>query len=164
GGSFREDLYYRLNVILINIPPLRERKEDIPVLTKYFIDKYSREFGKEIKKISSYAMELLMEYRFPGNVRELENIIERSVTLETGNIILPENLDISENGKPHWAISWNTDIPDKGISLNDEMAEVERILIKKALQKAEGSKAEAAILLNISRDSLNYRIEKLDIK
>ncbi|MDY6951551.1 MAG: sigma-54 dependent transcriptional regulator, partial [Thermodesulfobacteriota bacterium] len=91
-GSFREDLYYRLHVIPVNIPPLRERKEDIPVLTKHFIERYSREFSKEIKKISAYAMELLMGYRFPGNVRELENIIERSVALETSNIVLPENL------------------------------------------------------------------------
>ncbi len=162
-GSFREDLYYRLNVIMINIPPLRERKEDIPVLTKFFVEKYSKEFGKEIKKISSYAMELLMEYRFPGNVRELENIIERSVTLETGNIILPENLEISENGKPYRVISWNTDIPDAGISLSDEMEKIERELIKKALKKANGSKTKAAKYLNISFDSLRYRLEKLDI-
>jgi two-component system response regulator PilR (NtrC family) len=162
-GSFREDLYYRLNVILINIPPLRERKEDIPVLTKFFVEKYSKEFGKEIKKISSYAMELLMEHRFPGNVRELENIIERSVALETGNIILPKNLDISENGKPHQVISWNTDIPDTGISLTDEMEKIERELIKKALEKANGSKTKAAKYLNISFDSLRYRVEKLDI-
>ncbi|MBU2028170.1 MAG: sigma-54 dependent transcriptional regulator, partial [Proteobacteria bacterium] len=91
SGSFREDLFYRLNVIPINLPPLRERREDIPILTKHFIEKYSREFNKEIKTISAYALELLMEYPFPGNVRELENIIERSIALETSNIILPEN-------------------------------------------------------------------------
>ncbi|MDO9528387.1 MAG: sigma-54 dependent transcriptional regulator [Syntrophales bacterium] len=163
-GSFREDLYYRLNVILINIPPLRERKEDIPVLTKYFIEKYSKEFGKEIKKISSYAMELLMEYRFPGNVRELENIIERSVTLETSNIILPENLVLSENSRPDWDTALDADFPDDGINLNDEIARIEKKFIEKALQKAEGSKTKAAKYLNISLDSLNYRIEKLDIK
>ncbi len=162
-GSFREDLYYRLNVVLINLPPLRDRKEDIPVLTEYFIEKYSKKFGKEIKKISSYAMELLMEYKFPGNVRELENIIERSAALETSNIILPENLDISENGKTYEVISWNTDIPDKGISLSDEMEKIERELIKKALEKANGSKTKAAKYLNISFDSLRYRLEKLDI-
>ncbi|MBU2252126.1 MAG: sigma-54 dependent transcriptional regulator, partial [Proteobacteria bacterium] len=83
SGSFREDLFYRLNVIPINLPPLRERREDIPILTKHFIEKYSREFNKEIKTISAYALELLMEYPFPGNVRELENIIERSIALET---------------------------------------------------------------------------------
>ena len=96
-GSFREDLYYRLNVIPLHLPPLRERKEDIPVLTKHFIEKYSREFGKEIKTISAYALELLMQYPFPGNIRELENIIERSIALETSNIILPENLVLSKD-------------------------------------------------------------------
>jgi two-component system response regulator PilR (NtrC family) len=94
-GEFREDLYYRLNVIPISIPPLRERKDDIPVLTKYFIEKYSHEFGKGIKNISNYALELLMDYSFPGNVREFQNIIERSVALEHSSIVLPENLMIS---------------------------------------------------------------------
>ncbi len=97
SGSFREDLYYRLNVIPLHLPPLRERKEDIPALTRHFIEKYSREFGKEIKTISAYALELLMHYPFPGNIRELENIIERSVALETSNIILPENLILSQD-------------------------------------------------------------------
>ena len=96
-GSFREDLYYRLNVIPLHLPPLRERKEDIPVLTKHFIEKYSKEFGKEIKTISAYALELLMQYPFPGNIRELENIIERSIALETSNIILPENLIMTKD-------------------------------------------------------------------
>ena len=96
-GSFREDLYYRLNVIPIYIPALRDRKEDIPILTEYFIRKYSKEFGKELRNISSYAMELLMQYRFPGNIRELENIIEKSVALETSNIILPESLAFSDS-------------------------------------------------------------------
>lgn len=161
-GSFREDLYFRLNVIPIHIPPLRERKEDIPVLTKYFIEKYSKEFGKEIKTISSYAMELLMEYPFPGNVRELENIIERSVALETSNIILPENLILSAN--IHNLNSFQKDnMPDTGINLNEEIARFERNLIEIAIQKAKGSKVKAAELLHVSSDSLKYRIEKLDI-
>ena len=164
NGSFREDLYYRLNVIPINIPPLRDRKVDIPALAKYFIEKYSRDFGKEIKKISSYAMGLLMEYRFPGNVRELENIIERSVALETTNIILPENLVLSENSKLDRDYAMNIDIPEEGIKLNEEIAKIEREFIRKALQKAEGSQKKAAKYLNVSFDSLRYRIEKLDIK
>jgi len=162
-GSFREDLYYRLNVILINIPPLRERKDDIPVLARYFIEKYSKEFKKEIKKISPYAMELLMKHRFPGNVRELENIIERSVALETTNIILPENLVRSENSISDQDTIQDVDLPDEGINLNDEMAKTERQLIKKALKKTNGSKTKAAKYLNISFDSLRYRLEKLDI-
>lgn len=162
-GTFREDLYYRLNVIPIHIPPLRQRKEDIPVLTSYFIEKYSREFGKEIKTISAYAMELLMEYQFPGNVRELENIIERSIALETSNIILPANLVLSggiRRQKSHEDI----DIGDGGINLNEEVAKFEKTLIEKAFRKAMGSKARAAELLQVSVDSLRHRIEKLNIE
>lgn len=163
-GSFREDLYYRLHVIPVNIPPLRERKEDIPVLTKHFIERYSREFSKEIKKISAYAMELLMGYRFPGNVRELENIIERSVALETSNIVLPENLVLSKDHGQDQRSILNIELPDEGISLNEEMAKIESAFIKKALDKAKGSKSKAAELLSVSLDSLRYRLEKLDLR
>ena len=163
NGGFREDLYYRLNVIPVEIPPLRERNEDIPLLTSYFIEKYSKEFKKEIKKISPYALQLLMKYPFPGNVRELENIIERSVALETTNIILPENLVMPGAGGIDEDAGLSAGIPDEGINLNDELARVEGLLIKKALQKANGSKTKAAKYLNISFDSLRYRLEKLDI-
>ncbi len=163
NGGFREDLYYRLNVIPLKIPPLRERNEDIPLLTSYFIEKYSKEFGKEIKKISPYALRLLMEYSFPGNVRQLENIIERSVALEATNIILPENLDMPEDSGQDQDTALNAVIPEGGINLNEDLARVEGLLIKKALQKANGSKTKAAKLLNISFDSLRYRLEKLDI-
>ena len=163
-GDFREDLYYRLNVIPISIPPLRERKDDIPVLTKYFIEKYSREFGKGIKNISNYALELLMDYSFPGNVRELENIIERSVALEHSSIVLPENLMISrENSAAKNETFKIENIPDQGLNLNDELARFERAIIGKALEKSKGSKTKAAELLMISFDSLRYRIEKLGI-
>ena len=162
SGSFREDLYYRLNVIPLHLPPLRERKEDIAALTRHFIEKYSREFGKEIKTISAYALELLMHYPFPGNIRELENIIERSVALETSNIILPENLILSHAHvkKESDALS---EISETGINLNDELAKFEKALIEKALLKAQGSKTKAAELLKISYDSLHYRSEKLGV-
>jgi two-component system response regulator PilR (NtrC family) len=163
-GSFREDLYYRLHVIPVQIPPLRERKEDIPILTRHFIERYAKEFGKEIKKISSYAMELLMGYRFPGNVRELENIIERSVALETSNIVLPENLVLSRNNQHGQRSLLDIELPEEGINLNDEMAKIESALIKKALEMANGSKSKAAELLSVSLDSLRYRLEKLDIR
>ena len=162
SGSFREDLYYRLNVIPFHLPPLRERKEDIPVLTKHFIEKYSREFGKEIKTISAYALELLMQYPFPGNIRELENIIERSVALETSNIILPENLILSQ-GMTKKEGNLFSELPDTGINLNEELEKFEKALIEKALLKAQGSKTRAAELLRISYDSLHYRSEKLGI-
>ena len=163
-GAFREDLFYRLNVIPIQMPPLRKRKEDIPILARHFIEKYSRQFGKEIRKISSYALELLMEYQFPGNVRELENIIERSVAMEQSNIILPENLVLSGGEKDEQNKGLDLELPDEGIHLDAEMARLERHLIEKALQKAKGTKTKAAQLLNMSRDALNYRIEKLDIR
>jgi two-component system response regulator PilR (NtrC family) len=162
SGSFREDLYYRLNVIPFHLPPLRERKEDIPVLAKHFIEKYSHEFGKEIKTISAYALELLMQYPFPGNIRELENIIERSVALETSNIILPENLILSQgvSGEKNTPV---IQITDSGINLNEELERYEKGLIEKALLKANGSKTKAAELLGITYDSLHYRSEKLGI-
>jgi two-component system response regulator PilR (NtrC family) len=162
-GSFREDLYYRLNVIPVKIPPLRQRKEDIPLLVNYFIEKHSRNFKKEIKKISSYALELLMEYPFPGNIRELENIIERSVALESTNIVLPENLVIPGTDENERGIVYNIAIPEEGINLNAEMAKFERYLIQEALEKAGGSKTKASKYLNISFDSLRYRLEKTDV-
>ncbi|MBP8986057.1 MAG: sigma 54-interacting transcriptional regulator, partial [Syntrophobacterales bacterium] len=164
-GKFREDLYYRLNVIPIWIPPLRKRKEDIPLLVRYFSEKYSREFGKDVKKISAYALELLLKYEFPGNVRELENIIERSVALETSNIILPENLVISKQGEGEkkGLPAMGIELPEEGIMLNETMNEVERSLITKALDRARGSKKRAAELLHISYDSLKHRLEKFGI-
>jgi len=161
-GSFREDLYYRLNVIPIHLPPLRERKEDIPVLTTYFIEKYSHEFGKEIKTISAYALELLIQYPFPGNIRELENIIERSIALETSNIILPENLIMTKDLGDLGYIPIR-EMSDVGLDLNDELAKFEKRLIEQALEKAGNSKSRAAELLKISYDSLHYRSEKLGI-
>ena len=163
SGLFREDLYYRLNVIPIHLPPLRERREDIPILTKFFIEKYSREFNKEIKTISVYALELLMEYPFPGNIRELENIIERSIALETSNIILPENLVLPEGVEPKGCFPI-PELPDAGLNLNEELARIEKGLIEKALKKAEGSKTRAAELLGINYDSLHYRSEKRGIR
>jgi len=95
AGNFREDLFYRLNVIHVDIPPLRERMDDLPAMAQHFLEKYAREMGKSIHKLSSYALDMLARYDFPGNVRELENMIERSVALATTNIILPESLALS---------------------------------------------------------------------
>ncbi len=162
-NTFREDLYYRLNVIPIHLPPLRERREDIPVLAKHFIEKYSREFGKEIRNMSVYALELLMDYAFPGNIRELANIIERSVALESSNIILPENLVLSDSREPAISVS-DYRIPGDGVDLNEELARIERQWIHSALEKAKGSKTKAAELLHVTVDSLRYRIEKLGME
>ena len=164
-GEFREDLYFRLNVIPIQMPPLRERKEDIPLLTRHFIEKYAREFGKEVRTISSYGMELLMGHAFPGNIRELENIIERGVAIETSNIILPENLTLAAKAdKGGEEKSMELHIPDEGIDLNAELEKIEKKAIEEALVKTKGSKTKAAELLRVTFDSLRYRIEKLGIE
>ena len=161
-GVFREDLYYRLNVVPIHIPPLRERKEDVIPLIDHFVQKCSAGFDNESKKISSYSIELLLEYGFPGNVRELENIIEKSVALGISNIVLPENLVLTGDESESGSIL-ELELPEGGINLNEEISKIERNLITKALKKTQGSKSKAAKLLNVSLDSLRYRIEKLRI-
>ncbi len=159
--KFREDLYYRLNVIQIRIPPLRERKMDIPLLAQYFLEKYAREMGKEIKQISSYALDALKNYHFPGNVRELENIIERSVALETSNIILPESLTLASYKKGVKEVAvFDLDLPPSGIDLDEVINRMEKSLLLKALERTHGVKKKAAELLNISFRSLRYRLEK----
>ncbi len=162
--KFREDLYYRLNVIQLRIPPLRERTMDIPLLAQYFLEKYSREMGKEIKQISAYAVDALKGYHFPGNVRELENIIERSVALETSNIILPESLVLAtyKQGRKETS-TLDMDIPPEGMELDEIMNKMEKYLLVKALEKSHGVKKKAAELLNISFRSLRYRLEKQGI-
>jgi two-component system response regulator PilR (NtrC family) len=160
---FREDLYFRLNVIHISMPPLRDREGDLPILSQCFIEKYSRELGKDVKKISAYAMDILSEYSFPGNVRELENIIERSVALETSSIVLPESLTLSnfqKHGGAETADRRSTDLTHEGINLDQVMARVERDYILKALDITQGSRQKAAALLGISERSLRYRLEK----
>ncbi|SPD74050.1 fused response regulator of ato opeon, in two-component system with AtoS: response regulator; sigma54 interaction protein [uncultured Desulfobacterium sp.] len=161
-ASFREDLFYRLNVVAIEMPPLRKRKEDIPLLTDFFLRKYSEKFGKETKTISTYSMELLMDYAFPGNVRELENIIEKSVALGMSNIVLPENFSLSQGEYDCYSF-FDGALIEGGINLNKEMDKFEKNLIEKALGLSQGSKSGAAKILNVSLDSLRYRIEKLGV-
>jgi two-component system response regulator PilR (NtrC family) len=163
--SFREDLYFRLNVIQIPIPPLRQREGDLLILSQYFLEKYSLELGKDIKKISAYAMDILGQYPFPGNVRELENIIERSVALETSNIVLPESLALSNfRGARTRENRRRLDLGANGMDLDKAMAEVERDYILKALEISHGSKQRAAGLLGISMRSLRYRLDKLGLQ
>lgn len=163
-GDFREDLFFRLNVIEVSIPPLRERKGDLPILAHHFLGKYSKELGKDIKKVSTYAMDILSKYPFPGNVRELENIIERSVALETSNIVLPQSLTLSDFKKARIREDRrHTDLNHNGIKLDEVMADIERDYILKAMEMAHGSKQRAAELLGISFRSLRYRMEKLGL-
>jgi two-component system response regulator PilR (NtrC family) len=168
AGNFREDLFYRLNVIEIRVPPLRERKADLRPLAQYFLEKYSREMGKEITKFSSYAIDMLNKYDFPGNIRELENLLERSVALSTTNIILPDSLALSIH-KRRWIEGFEDrrfDLDDvsRGVSLDIILEEIERAYLKKALDCSNGSKNKAAELLGISFRSLRYRFDKLRIE
>ena len=164
-GEFREDLFYRLNVIQIRIPSLRERKMDIPILAQHFLEKYSQESGKEIRQISSYALKVLLDYSFPGNVRELENIVERSVALETSNIILPDSLTLSRFKKEmNKNVDPDLDVPPEGIDLEEEVGKLEKQLLLKALQRTNGEMKKAAELLNIPYRSIRYRLEKYGIK
>jgi two-component system, NtrC family, response regulator PilR len=159
---FRADLFYRINVISIPLPPLRERPEDIPLLADFFLQKYSKILGKEIRKVSTYALKILSQYHFPGNVRELENIIERSVAMERSTIILPESLvlatykGLNSSAK---AISTTT-LPPEGLDLDQTLDSLEKSLILQALQKSQGNKQRAAALLKINLRSLRYRLLK----
>ena len=167
AGRFREDLFYRLNVIEIKVPPLRERKGDLPLLAQHFLEKYARQMGKEVSKISSYAIDLLNRYNFPGNVRELENMMERSVALSTTNILLPDNLALSIH-KKRWIEGvkgrrFDLDEISQGVSLDNILSEIERAYLKKALEITDGNKNKAAELLGINLRSLRYRLEKLSV-
>lgn len=164
-GNFREDLFYRLNVIEIKMPPMRERKGDLRPLAQHFLDKYSKEMGKEVTKISSYALDLLSKYDFPGNIRELENLMERSVALSTTNILLPDSLAISIH-KRRWIEGikdrrFDLDEVAHGVSLDNILEEIERAYLLKALEVSNGNKNKAADLLGISFRSLRYRLDKI---
>ena len=164
-GKFREDLYFRLNVIHISMPPLRDRTGDLAILAQHFLGKCARELGKDVKKISAYAMEILRQYRFPGNVRELENIIERSVALETSNIVLPESLTLASFRKDPISVNRrHSDLTFDGIELDKVMAAIETDYIMKAMEMAQGSKQKASQFLGISMRSLRYRLEKLGFR
>ncbi len=132
-------------------------------MAQYFLEKYSKELGKDIKKISQYALKALLDYSFPGNVRELENIIERGVALEASNIILPESLTLSLAKKDQMMIP-EPDIPSQGLNLEEAMEKVEKGLLLSALKKSRGVKKRAAQLLRISFRSMLYRLEKYGIE
>jgi len=168
AGKFREDLFYRLNVIEIKVPALRERKGDLKILAQHFIEKYAKEMGKEVTKLSSYAIDLLKKYNFPGNVRELENLIERSVALSNTNILLPDSLAMSIH-KRRWIEGvqnkrYDLDEVPNGVALDNILSEIERSYITKALECTSGNKNKAADLLGITFRSFRYRVDKLDIE
>ena len=164
-GRFREDLYYRLNVIRIPMPALRERNGDIPLLADHFVKKYSQELNRKILRLSDEAMEILRGYDYPGNVRELENILERAVALENSAVILSDSLpsDLVNGTRrvPHSEKRMFPDVfPEDGVDLESMVEDLEKMLIQQALEKTHGVKKKAAELLHVSFRSFRYRLEK----
>ncbi|HPN65111.1 MAG TPA: helix-turn-helix domain-containing protein, partial [Candidatus Goldiibacteriota bacterium] len=153
-GKFREDLYYRLNVVEIHMPTLRERKEDIPELVSYFIKKYAEYGGYRVKEISKQALEVFVKYDFPGNIRELENLIQRVLVTCAGEIIEAADLPYEIR---------NAAVYETG-GLENEVELFERKKIQSALDKSNGNKAKAAEILGINRTTLLAKIKKMGIE
>jgi len=158
-GTFREDLYYRLKVVTIELPPLRHRKEDVPDLSFFFLDKYNVEFGKRVKHIEPAAIQALAEYNWPGNIRQLESVIERAVLMDDTDTITLKDIK-SELRIPQPVSTTALELPDEGINFDD----LEKDLLKKAMTKSNGVVAKAAKLLGMSYKTFWYRWEKLNIE
>ena len=152
-GRFREDLFYRLNVITIHLPPLRERKDDIPILSNFFVIKYTKKYKKEIKGFAPEAMEALCAYHWPGNVRELENVVERAIVLCKKNTISVEHL-------PRNVVPDKDDMSVIKIPVGISLKEAEKEIIQKTLQMTHGSKKEAAKILGISNRKIEYKVKE----
>jgi transcriptional regulator with PAS, ATPase and Fis domain len=163
-GAFRQDLYFRLNVIQILIPPLRERTDDIVPMTKFFIEHYNRKFKRNIENVTDGAAKLLQTHDWPGNVRELRNAIERAMILEEGSSITAASLPIAisrpdGNGQA-MGLASSGEMSTDGLSLEDN----ERSLLVRALEKTEGNQTQAARLLRITRDTLRYKMKKFNLR
>jgi len=158
-GAFREDLYYRLNVLPINIPPLRDRKEDIPFLARHFVEKLSKDLGSRVESISDSAIQRLAEYHWPGNVRELENVIERSLVLANEAVLEPADIRLDLSAPPRSTAVTGNFLPD-GLTLDA----YEQSIIREALQRAHGNKSQAARLLGLTRNALRYRLTQMGIE
>jgi two-component system response regulator PilR (NtrC family) len=164
-GRFREDLFYRINVIPIVLPPLRDRREDIGLLAEHFLAKYNEQTGKEITGISHESMALLMEHDWPGNIRELENVLERAVALEATPTILPDSLPPSiRSDLPRASNAPVEALPDSGFDLEAHVKEIERGYIAEALKRAGGVQVKAADLLGMSFRSFRYYVKKYNLR
>jgi two-component system response regulator PilR (NtrC family) len=164
-GRFREDLYYRINVIPIMLPPLRDRREDIPLLAEHFLTKYSEQMGKDVTSISHDAMELLVRHDWPGNIRELENVLERAVALEASPTVLVESLPPAvRGGVPRSTTVASDDLPPVGFDLEAHVKEIERAYIAQALQRSGGVQVKAADLLGMSFRSFRYYVKKYNLR
>ena len=166
-GRFREDLFYRINVIPIALPPLRERREDIPLLAEHFLARYAEQMQKSIAAISGPALELLARYDWPGNIRELENAIERAVALEATPSILPESLPAgvrAGTGRYAAPASTSEHLPEGGLDLEARVKEIERGYIAQALERSDGVQVKAAELLGMSFRSFRYYVKKYNLR
>ncbi|HWP68597.1 MAG TPA: sigma-54 dependent transcriptional regulator, partial [Rectinemataceae bacterium] len=169
GGSFREDLYYRLNVVRIRVPPLRERREDIPLLAGFILEKIADRMGKASKTLTEAALSRLSLYPFPGNIRELENILERAMIYCEGSVIDTTDLDFAlppqdsgDSGLPELAAQ-TVFSPFPGADENESMEDIEREAIRHALDKWKGNRSKAAIELGISRRNIQYKIKRFGL-
>jgi two-component system, NtrC family, response regulator PilR len=167
AGRFREDLYFRLNVVEIDLPPLRQRRDDIPLLVAAFLEKFNQEYGRKVDSVSPEAMEKLLGFRFPGNVRQLENIIERGVALSSSSVLtlsqLPKEVQaVDADVPPIQTIDLSRPISDQGIDLERVVEEFEWGLISQALEKAGGVKTRAAELLGLTFRQFRYKLAKYE--
>jgi two-component system, NtrC family, response regulator PilR len=161
-NKFREDLFYRINVIPIHLPPLRERREDIPLLADHFLARYRQQMGKQVTGISGEAMALLGAYHWPGNIRELENVIERAVALEQTPVVLPDSLSpVVRGGSTR--VGQSIDLPESGFQLEEHIQKLERDYITEALKRADGVQSRAAEILGMSFRSFRYYAKKYEI-
>lgn len=159
--TFREDLFYRLNVFPITMPPLRERRDDIPLLLDHFLKRYKREFNRPLREISAEALGLLSRYHWPGNVRELRNMVERICIMHRNEVITPDMLPIEVRGKaPQQSAELDWVLPAQGVCLESVVEELEKKLIRQALDMTAGNVAKTARLLNLARGTLRYKLEK----
>ena len=164
-GGFREDLFYRLHVVPITIPPLRERRSDIPVLVRHFIGKLRERTSSPVTGVGESAMARLIEYHWPGNVRELENVVERALVMAEANVLQASDLPLlTENGNGEAAAAGQTSIPSNGLDLTRVVEGMEERLLRQALSQARGVKAEAARLLGLKPSALYYKLEKYGIE
>jgi two-component system response regulator PilR (NtrC family) len=160
SGTFRQDLYYRLNVIRIEVPPLRERREDIAALAEQFVARFSRELGKQVRGLEADAIRALEAHSFPGNIRELENMMERAVALASATAIGLGDLPPEVSGLSGSPAPLLAQLPPEGCALDSVLGEVERRLMLQALERTGGVRKAASKLLGISFRSLRYRLEK----
>ena len=158
-GTFREDLYYRLNVVAIDIPPLRDHKEDIPALAEFFLKKFARESGKPVQSITPAAVRALVDYHWPGNVRELQNVIERAVTLSTAAQLDVSDIHLDSVSRRTASADANSRSIPPGLTLEQWEEEI----IREALKQANGNKSQAARALGLSRNALRYRLSKIGV-